>query len=46
MYKYIYIHKYIYIYIYIYKAKLATIVEGDLRAPFSVATRSLYSLDQ
>ena len=32
----IYICIYIYIYIYIYK--LATIVEGDPKAPFSIAT--------
>ena len=29
---------YIYIYIYIYKVKLATIVEGNQKAPFSIAT--------
>ena len=34
---YIYII-YIYIYIYIYKVKLATVVEGDQKAPFSIAT--------
>ena len=28
----------IYIYIYISKVKLATIVEGDPKAPFSIAT--------
>ena len=33
-------HTYIYIYIYIYskKVKLATIVKGDPKAPFSIAT--------
>ena len=29
---------YIYIYIYIYMCVLATIVEGDPKAPFSIAT--------
>ena len=29
---------YIYIYIYIHKVKLATVVEGDQKAPFSIAT--------
>ena len=34
------LHSYIYIYIYIYKekVKLATLVEGDPKAPFSIAT--------
>ena len=32
----VYIHKYIYI--YKVKVKLATIVEGNLKAPFSIAT--------
>ena len=32
-------HIHIYIYIYIYnKVKLASIVKGDLKAPFSIAT--------
>ena len=36
---YIYIYIYMYIYIYIYKVKLATVVEGDQKVPFSrVAT--------
>ena len=30
----------IYIYIYIYKLKLATLVEGNPKAPFSIATTS------
>ena len=44
IYIYIYIYIYVcvcvcvYIYIYIYKVKLATIVEGDPKAPFSIAT--------
>ena len=29
---------YIYIYIYICKVKLVTVVEGDPKAPFSIAT--------
>ena len=36
---FIYIYLYIYIYIYIY-SKLATIVEGDPKAPFSLATKA------
>ena len=39
---YIYIYIYIYIFEYIYvcicKVKMVTIVEGDLKAPFSIAT--------
>ena len=31
---------YIYIYIYIYIYKLATLVEGDPKGPFSIATTS------
>ena len=46
MYIYTYIYAYIYTYtylhknipIYTYKVKLATIVEGDPKAPFSIAT--------
>ena len=38
LYVYIYIYIYIYIYAYICKVKLATIVEGDPKAPFSIAT--------
>ena len=38
LYMYIYMCVYIYIYIYIYKVKLATIVEGIQKAPFSIAT--------
>ena len=38
MYVYIYIDVCIYIYIYIYIYKLATIVEGNPKAPFSIAT--------
>ena len=34
---YIVMHIYIYIYIYIY-IKLATVIKGDPKAPFSVAT--------
>ena len=34
----VYIYIYIYIHIYISKVKLATIVEGDPKAPFSIAT--------
>ena len=34
---------YIYIYIYIYKVKLATVVENDLKAPFSIARGGYYS---
>ena len=33
-----YVHNDIYIYIYISKVKLATIVEGDPKAPFSITT--------
>ena len=33
-----YIHTYIYIYIYIYKVYIATVAEGDSKAPFSIAT--------
>ena len=47
MYIYKYIYKYIYIYnvihiYYIYKSKvkLATVVEGNQKAPFSIATTS------
>ena len=32
------LHEWIYIYIYIYIAKLATLVESDPKAPFSIAT--------
>ena len=32
------VYIYIYIYMYISKVKLATIVEGDPKAPFSIAT--------
>ena len=41
LYKRIYVHLYIYIYIYIYNnkvVKLVTLVEGVLKAPFSIAT--------
>ena len=37
IYMYIDVYIYMYIYIYIYK-KLATIVEGNPKAPFSIAT--------
>ena len=33
-------HTHIYIYIYIYISKLATVVEGDLKVPFSLITPS------
>ena len=36
--RYIYIYIYIYVYIVKLKVKLATIVEGDPKAPFSIAT--------
>ena len=37
----IYVHIYIYIYIYM-KVKLVTVVEGDQKAPFSIATTPRY----
>ena len=37
MYMYIYVYKYVHVYIYVSKVKLATIVEGDPKAPFSIA---------
>ena len=41
IYIYIYIQKIpIYIYVYIIKIKSATVVESDLKAPFSIATTS------
>ena len=39
----LFLYIYIYIYIYIYKVKLATVVEGDQKAPFSIARGERYS---
>ena len=38
IYIYIYMHTLTYIHTYIYKVKLATLVKGDLKTPFSIAT--------
>ena len=41
---FVYLHIYIYIYIYIYiSSKLATVVEDDYKAPFSIATTLRYT---